>query len=94
MFEKGNKLGSISTRKGVANKSTTEIRNKVQLVIDNNIDKLQSDLEKVEPKDRINFLIQLLSFTIPKLKAIEHTENRETNNFQTIIIETNEKIRD
>lgn len=94
MFTPGTSGNPKGKPKGALNKNTKELRNKVQLVIDNNIDKLQNDLDQVGPKERINFIIQLLSFTIPKLKAIEHKENKETNSFQTIIIETNEEIRD
>ena len=88
-FDKNNNYGVKSTRKGVPNKATSSLRDRVKLIIDNNIERLQSDLDKAEPKERLNFLIQLLNFALPKLKAMEITDERPTaNNFNTIYINT------
>ena len=88
-FDKNNNYGVKSTRKGVPNKATSSLRDRVKLIIDDNIERLQSDLDKAEPKERLNFLIQLLNFALPKLKAMEITDERPTaNNFNTIYINT------
>ena len=34
---------------------------------------VQDDLDHLEPKDRIKFLIDLMNFTIPKMKSVEAT---------------------
>lgn len=46
--------------KGTVNKTTAELREKFTLLLDNNFDKLQSDIDLVEPKDRIKILQSLL----------------------------------
>lgn len=84
-FDKNNSYGVKSTRKGVPNKATSDLRDRVKLIIDNNIERLQSDLDKVEPKERLNFLIQLLNFALPKLKAMEITDETSFNKPSPII---------
>lgn len=84
-FDKNNNYGVKSTRKGVPNKATSDLRDRVKLIIDNNIERLQSDLDKVEPKERLNFLIQLLNFALPKLKAMEITDETSFNKPNPII---------
>ena len=84
-FDKNNSYGVKSTRKGVPNKATSDLRDRVKLIIDNNIERLQSDLDKVEPKERLNFLIQLLNFALPKLKAMEITDETSFNQPSPII---------
>lgn len=87
MFTPGNQLGKKSSRKGVSNKATKELRNKVQLIIEDNIDQIQKDLDNVEPKERLSFLIQLLNFSLPKLKSVEVTDDK--NIISTPIIHVN-----
>ena len=84
-FDKNNNYGVKSTRKGVPNKATSELRDRVKLIIEDNIERLQSDLDKVEPKERLNFLIQLLNFALPKLKAMEITDETSFNKPNPII---------
>ena len=55
--------------KGTPNRTTSEIREQFQLLISNNLQTLQSDLEALEPKDRIKSIIELSKFVIPTLKA-------------------------
>jgi len=94
-FDKNNNYGVKSSRKGVPNKATSELRSKVKLIIEDNIERLQSDIDKVEPKERLNFLIQLLNFALPKLKAMEITDERNiANNFNKIYINTTEDETD
>ena len=90
-FDNNNNFGVKSSRKGVPNKATSELRNRVRMIIDDNVERLQSDLDNVEPKERLNFLIQLLNFALPKLKAMEITdETTKANNFNKIYINTTE----
>jgi hypothetical protein len=70
-FKKGNKLGG--RKKGSKNKSNTEIRERFKALLDANLDTLQGDLEKLEPKDRIKAFMDLARFVIPTLKATEYT---------------------
>ena len=57
--------------KGTVNKTTAELREKFSLLLDNNFDKLQSDIDLLEPKDRIKTILELAKFVVPTLSAIE-----------------------
>ena len=48
----------------------------VSMLLENNIDTVQSDLDEMQPRDRVNALLQFMKFVIPTQKAIE-LENRE-----------------
>ena len=56
---------------GSQNKTTKEIRERFKELLNNNIETIISDLEALEPKDRINALLQLAKYVVPQLRSIE-----------------------
>lgn len=80
--------------KGSANRNTTDIRNNFKLLIENNLDKLQSDLNQLEPRDRLKMMIDLSKFILPTLKAVELTTDFEQNNFKPITIIIDDRNND
>ena len=58
-------------QKGTENKITSDIRDKFNQLLNDNLDTLDNDLKALEPKDRINAILQLSKFVIPQLKATE-----------------------
>ena len=68
-FEKGNKLGGRKI--GSVNKVNQPIRDNFLKLLETNFNKMQCDLDNLESKDRLKILIDLASFCLPKLKAIE-----------------------
>lgn len=91
MFQPGRSGNPNGKPKGAENKVTKEIRGKIALILNNNIDKVQTDLDKLEPKDRLNILLQLVKYVTPQLKAIEVDTTIQDNNnrFNPIVIEYN-----
>ncbi|MEL4306728.1 hypothetical protein [Joostella sp. CR20] len=72
--EKASELGKRSSRKGVPNKSTREIRQAFhQLVSDKlpEISKWLDEVAKESPEKAINIIIKLSDFVIPKLQRTE-----------------------
>jgi len=69
--------GNSGKRKGSVSKQNKEIRERFKMLIDDNIDTLQKDIEKLNSKDRIDAIISLASYVIPKLKATEHRAEEE-----------------
>ena len=69
--------GRISTREGVPNKSTNEVRRAFQLLVENNLPKMQNDLDSLEPKDRIKFMLDMAKFILPQLQSISIDDLRE-----------------
>lgn len=61
--------------KGTQNKVNSEIKSAFQLLIESNLEQLKYDIAELEPKDRINAILQLSKFVVPNLKAVEQTFN-------------------
>ena len=92
------KKGSVKTggrEPGTPNKLTGDMREKIQGILNDNIDTVQNDLNKLKPKDRLLIIEKLLSYVLPKLQAqsidIDFT-NMTENQIDEIIkqINTNE----
>ncbi len=69
--------GRISTREGVPNRATNEVRRAFQLLVENNLPKMQKDLDSLEPKDRIKFILDMAKFILPQLQSISIDDLRE-----------------
>ena len=67
-------------KKGVENKVTSDIREKFNQLLTDNLETISDDLKALSPKDRINALLQLSKFVIPQLKSTEISSN---NAFET-----------
>jgi DNA primase catalytic subunit len=57
--------------KGTPNKVTTEIREFYKELIENNLEQIKADLKELTPKERIEVLIKLSEYVIPKLNKVE-----------------------
>ena len=53
---------------GVPNKITANLKDRVNLLIENNFDKLQLDLDTIDPKDRLSIMLKLMEYVLPKQK--------------------------
>jgi len=78
-FEPNHKL-STGRPKGSGNKDVSEIREAFQKLIEGNIDQLETDLAELSPEKRINAIISLASYVLPKLKQIEVDNKSEVWN--------------
>lgn len=54
-------------------------------MIENNFDKLQNDIDLLEPKDRIKVILELARLVVPTLKTTELTTVNE-NGFNPVVI--------
>ncbi len=89
-FERGNQFGSLSKRTGTPNKATQEIREKIDYIVQEHINTISDDLSKLDSKDRVNFILQFLSFVVPKMKTIEVNDTSTNSRFTPIIIQDND----
>lgn len=70
---KGEKTGGRIA--GVPNKDTVVIRDAFKLLIENNLETLQSDLKALKPNERIKAITELSKFCVPTLKAVDFQDN-------------------
>jgi hypothetical protein len=78
-FHKGASGNKYGRPKGSKNRSTSEIKTAFQNLLDANVIQMESDLKKLSPKDRINVLLKLSEFVLPKMKNTE-SDLKETDN--------------
>jgi len=82
-FEKGNTY-SLGRPKGSKNKSTEIVKKSVASLLENNLENLQNDLDQMQPRDRVNALLQFLKFHIPTQKAVEVADVSEDSRTEWI----------
>lgn len=55
---------------GTPNKTTAETKEMLQNIVSENLKNINDLLEQLEPKERIDVIIKLLPYTLPKQKEI------------------------
>jgi hypothetical protein len=74
---------------GAINVITREVRKSYQNLIENNMERLQDDLDRLDPKDRLKILIELSKFIIPTMKSVEVYDESE-NRYKPLVINFDE----
>ena len=55
---------------GTPNKTTSELRRVLKHMVDNELQNLQDNINGLEPKERIELLIKLLPYVMPKVQTV------------------------
>jgi hypothetical protein len=69
----GNKYGGRP--KGTPNRITKELRSLLKDVMYDEIGALQERLDTLNPKERVELLIKLMPYALPKVTSVSHTTN-------------------
>lgn len=69
-YKKGVSGNPNGRPKGTKNKATAALIERVEKLIANNIDTLESDLRELEPRERVKAIISLLNYALPKRQSI------------------------
>lgn len=69
--------GKMSSRVGVPNRATSQVREAFKQLVENNLPQMQSDLDSLEPKERIKFMLDMAKFILPQLQSISIDDLRE-----------------
>ena len=80
--------GNEGRPKGSVNKSSNEIREAFQMLLEDNLPTLKRDISSLEPKERVKFMLELASFIIPKMKSVDLKADKT----ETILIDFSEDI--
>tara|TARA_B100000767_G_scaffold43668_1_gene37703 strand:+ start:143 stop:394 length:252 start_codon:yes stop_codon:yes gene_type:complete len=65
---KGYKTGGREI--GTPNKTTSELRRVLKHMIDDELKNLQDNINELDPKERIELLIKLLPYVMPKVQTV------------------------
>lgn len=60
---------------GTPNRLTKELRAALKNILHQELESLPDHLSKLEAKDRLDMLVKLLPFVLPKVEAVSHKEN-------------------
>ena len=69
----GKKYGG--RQKGTPNKLTKELRSVLKDILYQELEQIQVHLDSLKPKERIELLIKLMPYALPKVTSISHTSN-------------------
>ena len=69
----GKKFGG--RKKGTPNKMTKELRSTLKDVLFREIEKIEDRLDLLDLKDRLELLIKLMPYALPKVTSISHKTN-------------------
>lgn len=62
-------------KKGTPNRITKELRSLLKDVMYDEIGALQERLDALNPKERVELLIRLMPYALPKVTSVSHTTN-------------------
>ena len=69
----GNKYGG--REKGTPNKLTKEIRKILNDIVHKELEKIEEKLNTLEPKQRLELLIKLMPYVLPKVESISDSDS-------------------
>jgi hypothetical protein len=94
--ELASRAGKLSSRKGVPNRATSEVREAFKQLVESNLPQMQTDLDSLEPKDRLKFMLDLSKFILPQLQSIsiDDLREREIQGFNVLTINIKDNSND
>ena len=69
--------GNPGKPKGAVTKVSVKVKEAIVAFVESNVDKIQDSFDSLEPKEKLDFISSLLSYTIPKLSAMQVEQKTE-----------------
>jgi hypothetical protein len=70
-YQKGQSGNPAGRKPGKINRSTEQLRNVFQQFLETNLETMQADFDKLEPKDRLQFIERVAKMIIPAPITLE-----------------------
>jgi hypothetical protein len=64
--------GNPGKPKGAVTKVSTKVKESIFHFLEANIDKIQEDFDKLKPRERLQFISEIIPYAAPKLASIQH----------------------
>lgn len=63
--------GNPGKPKGAVTKISAKVRESIVNFLESNVDKIQADFDTLKPKDRLQFVAEILPYATPKMASIQ-----------------------
>lgn len=63
--------GNPGKPKGAVTKISVKVRESIVNFLESNIDTIQKDFDKLQPRDRLHFVAEILPYAAPKLSSVQ-----------------------
>lgn len=63
--------GNPGKPKGAVTKISAKVRESIVNFLESNVDKIQQDFDTLKPKDRLQFVAEILPYATPKMASIQ-----------------------
>lgn len=63
--------GNPGKPKGAVTKVSVKVKESIVNFLENNVDKIQDDFDKLKPRERLQFVADILPYVTPKLQSIQ-----------------------
>jgi len=70
-FKKGKSGNPDGRPRGIKNKATSELRDRIKILMESEMDNLEATLKDLPAKERIDAFLKLAEFILPKLQRSE-----------------------
>ena len=85
-FVKGDsRINKAGRPKGSPNRTTEELRSLLKQFIDSNLDQLQADFDKLDPKDRLAFLDRIIKHVLPPVPPENLLEGMSDEDLEKLV---------
>ena len=71
MFVKGNSGNPQGRPYGSKNKARKTLYERVGMIVEKNMGRLQQDLDSLDPAERVKAIVSILNFVLPKKQSID-----------------------
>ena len=84
----------MARRKGSVNRTSTETKTIINKMLSDCLDTIESDLQRIKPLERVNVVLGLLPYLLPKLRSSENRLDLNKLDTQEIKHAVNQLLED